>query len=753
MLDSTQNPSPSPDEQDSKKVLDLLGDQPSRRQRRKQTAAAEPEPKEELPSVLDERKKNALDLIDEEEEAKPKKPRTERKPATGGLLPSIGFQSRVRPAAPAEDPLAAALKAAQQSRLAHEAAAATATNPDTPDNPAEPDPPTADDPQAAPEESAATDPAAKSITLKSIVTVKELAELLGLRPFVLIKDLMELEVFANPNHVIDLDIAEKLCELHGFTLERERRDKEKGVKAPEPETAPEAKAIAEPVVEDKLKLRAPIITFMGHVDHGKTSLLDAIRKARVAAGEAGGITQHIGAYTVEHNGQPITFLDTPGHAIFTQMRARGASTTDIVVLVVAADDGFMPQTDEALNHAKAAGVTIIVAINKVDLPAANIDRVYSQMQERDLQPVAWGGDVEAVPVSAHSGQGLDDLLELMSLQADVLELKADPKATARGTVIEARMETGRGPVATVIVQHGTLRPGMPFICGPYSGKIKNLLNDRREVIKEVGPGLPAEVVGFSDLPRVGDEIVQVKSERDAKRISEERQEQMRAEKLNAPQRTRLESLFATMNEDAKNSLRVVLKGDVQGSVEAIADALKGIKSDKVGLDIIHSAAGPISESDVLLASASDAIVLGFNVKLESNAVKTAKHEGVQVKLYSIVYELIDQVEEAMTGLLEPETRERPAGRAKVLQVFKIKRGRAGGCMVEEGKIERKGRARVVRDGQVVYDGPIGTLRRYQDDVDEVKAGNECGIRLGEYNEYEPGDIIECYHLEKIAQAL
>jgi translation initiation factor IF-2 len=483
-------------------------------------------------------------------------------------------------------------------------------------------------------------------------------------------------------------------------------------------------------------------------------LLDAIRQARVAAGEAGGITQHIGAYLVEHNGNPITFLDTPGHAIFTQMRARGAQATDIVVLVVAADDGFMPQTDEALNHARAAGVTIMVAINKCDLPAANIDRVYSQMQERDLSPEAWGGNTIAIPVSAHTKEGIGDLLDMMVLQAEVMELKANPKATARATVIEARLEVGRGATATVIVQSGTLKVGMPFICGPFSGKVRSLVNDRGQAVKAAGPGTPVEVVGFSGLPNVGDEVVEMKSEKDAKRLSDERQEELRQDKLQAPQRARLENLFANMESGNKvKTLKVILKGDVQGSVEAIAGALGDIRSDKVKLEIIHSAAGPISESDVLLASASDAVVLGFNVKLESNAVKVAKREGVQVKLYSIVYELIDQMEEAMLGLLEPETRESRLGQAKVLQVFKVKRGKAAGCYVQDGRIDRKARARVLRDGQVVFDGPIGTLRRFQDDVDEVKAGTECGIRLGDYNDYESNDIIECYQLEKIAQSL
>lgn len=759
MPDTPQNPDSSAEKAEADKdVLDLLGGAPSRRQRRKQKAIEEhlpAPPVEPIPSELDEKKKKALDLVEfGDDQPKPKKKKTVLKTGLSPSLASIGAPSLRKPVPvkTVDDPLAAALRAAG---LAPKTTAEAPTA--KPEKEANVE---AKSEQPAAEETAATDAPDEGgdekpvISLKSPILLKDLAVMLGLRPFMLIKDLMEMEIFANPDYSLEVDVAATLCEKHGFLVERERRKKDGGVKAEddkpvEPEPPPEPP----PEVLDTMQLRAPIITFMGHVDHGKTSLLDSIRKARVAAGEAGGITQHIGAYSVEHNGQPITFLDTPGHAIFTQMRARGASATDIVVLVVAADDGFMPQTDEALSHARAAGVTIMVAINKIDLATANVDRVLTQMQERDLMSEEWGGDTITVRVSAHTGEGLEQLLDMMALQSEVLELKADPKENARGTVIEARMETGRGPVATVIVRTGTIRTGMPFICGPFHGKVKSLLDDLGNKIKEVGPGLPAEIVGFSDLPNVGDEMVEMKSDRDAKRLSTERQEELRTEKLQAPQRARLENLFASMDSGRAKELRIVLKGDVQGSVEAIAGALGDIPSDKVRLNIIHSAAGPISDSDVLLASASDAIVIGFNVKLESNAVKTAKRESVQVKLYSIVYELIDQIREAMSGLLEPETRESQLGHAKVLQVFKIKRGRVGGCMVMEGRILRKGRARVVRDGQVVYDGPIGTLRRYQEDVDEIKAGNECGIRLGDYNEYEVGDIIECYNLEKVQQTL
>ena len=492
---------------------------------------------------------------------------------------------------------------------------------------------------------------------------------------------------------------------------------------------------------------------MGHVDHGKTSLLDEIRKTSVVTGEAGGITQHIGAYSVTHNGRPITFIDTPGHAAFSEMRARGANVTDIVVLVVAADDGMMPQTLEALNHAKAADVTIMVAINKCDLPTANVMRAKQQLQEHGLMPVEWGGETEVLEVSATKGIGLDSLLETMALQAEVLELKADPKASMRATVIESRMDPGRGPTATVIVQSGTLKVGEPFICGPYWGKVRSLINDRGQQIKEVRPGMPAELVGFSGLPNVGDEVIEMENERSAKRLSEERLEEIRQKKLAAPRRSSLETLFASIEEGKKKSLRIVLKTDVQGSMEAIVKSLNEIKSDKAQIEILHNAAGPISEGDILLASASDAVVIGFNVKVENTAVSVAKREGVQVKLFSIIYELIDQVKEAMVGMLDPEHREKVLGHARVKLVFKLTKGIVAGCAVTDGRIERKARARVIRDGQPVFDGHMDTLRRFHDEVQEVRNGLECGIRLANYTEYKEEDVIECYQLEKIAQSL
>jgi translation initiation factor IF-2 len=593
--------------------------------------------------------------------------------------------------------------------------------------------------------------AQKIIHIKPPIVVKELAAQLGLKNFQLIKELMdEYSIFANPNLTVEPDVATQICAKHGFVFEMERREKGGGVhKVEQVVVAPPP-----PVIEKKeeLKTRGPIITFMGHVDHGKTSLMDAIRKTRVAAGEAGGITQHIGAYTVDYKGSRITFLDTPGHAAFTAMRARGANVTDIVVLVVAADDGLMPQTLEAISHAKAAPhVKIMVAINKIDLPSANVDRVKKQLQERELSPEDWGGDTIVCEVSATKGTGIDHLLEMMALQAEMMELKASPTATPRGTVIEAQVEPGRGPTATVIVQMGTLKTGDPFICGVYGGKIKSLMDDRGQPIKEAGPSTPVKVLGFSGLPQAGDEFLVMESERSAKTLSEERLLERRAGKLSVPQRATLESLLEAA--DGKKHLRIVLKCDAQGSLEALSGALGQIESKKIDLEIVHAGVGPISESDILLASASDAVVVGFNVKVESMAVSVAKREAVQVKLYSIIYELIDQMKEAMAGLLDPEHRETVIGHAEVKQIFKLSRGIVAGCLVTDGRIARAARARVLRRRQPVYDGGLSTLRRFQDDVKEVRVGLECGIKLGDFNEYQVGDIIECYQLEAVAQKL
>ena len=695
--------------QNKKEVLDLLGGS-----RKRAPKAAAPAPEEKPKANPPKPKPVALDLLTPQRKRAPK-------PA-------------------AEAPAPAAAPAPEEKKPAPVAAPTPAPAP-------EPAP-------AAPAEVAKPAAAEGVINVKAPVSVADLATLMGLKPFKLIAELLPMGVFANPTTLLDSDQLAALCEKHGFAYERVKREKGAGVKAPvEVVKVPEAVAPdAEP--EDVLKERTPIITVMGHVDHGKTSLLDYIRSTKVVAGEAGGITQHIGAYTVQHGERKLTFIDTPGHAIFTEMRARGADVTDIVVLVVAANDGIMPQTREAILHAKAAEKTIIVAVNKCDLPAADPVRVRTQLMEEGLVPTDFGGDIECVDVSAHTGAGIDDLLELLCLQAEVLELKANPRANCRASIIEARMEQGKGSSATVIVQCGTLKVGMPFICGPYAGKVKTLFDDQGKSIKKVTPGMPAEVSGFLETPNVGDELVEMDSERAARKLSEERQEELRQERLAAPKRSRMEDILAMMGDGAQKAvLKLYLKGDVQGSVEAIKKAILDIESEKVECQFIGAAAGPISENDVLLASSSDAVILGFNVKVETNAVKAVKREGVQVKIYSIVYELIDQVKDAMLGLLEPETRETILGHAEIKQIYKLNKGKAAGSYVSDGKMLRTAEARVLRDGPVVFDGKMSTLRRFKDEVEEVKSGLECGIRLADYDDYEEGDVIECYSLEKIKQTL
>lgn len=717
MADSSDKP------KKTKEVLDLLDDSTKKLSRRERQRAETPKVE-----TVDQKKKAALDIF--EEDGKKKKSSVVRK--KGGLQNKLPTISKVLDQK--ADGLVAEKPAAEVAPVKEEASSEVA------------------DPVEEPAvESVEPVKQGNVITIKPPIIVSALADLMDLKPFQLMADLIKLEVFVAPNQAIEPDIAEKLCQMHGFVFEREKREKGGGVHKKKKKVK-EPKAVKhEP--EDKLELRAPIITFMGHVDHGKTSLLDFVRQSRVTKGEAGGITQHIGAYRVEHEGRPISFIDTPGHSIFTEMRARGAGVTDIVVLVVAADDGIMPQTIEAIEHAKKHEKTIIVAINKCDTQGADPMRVKTQLMEHGLNPVDFGGDTECVEVSAITGQGMDELIELMALQAEVLELKANPRANARASVIEARVQPGRGATATVMVQAGTLKSGMPFICGPFAGKVKTMLNDLGEQVKEAGPATPVEVLGFAELPNVGDELVQMKNEKASKKLSDERQQKSRDQRLQRPKKSRMEDLMSMVQGDTKAQLKLILKGDVQGSVQAIQNAINEIKSDKVEPRFIGAAAGAITESDILMASSSDAVVLGFNTKVESNAVKAAKREGVQIKLFSIVYELIDTVEEAMLGLLDPLTRETIIGHAKVAQVFKVKGGRAAGCIVKDGKVTRTAHARVLRGGVPVFDGKMSTLRRVKDEVEEVKQGIDCGIRLGEFNEYEENDVIECYILEKVEQTL
>lgn len=704
------------------KVLDLIEapPKPSRRERQRKDAEVIPP----LPSVLDAKKAAALDLFAEEKQPKVRKT-TRTGKAVLGTISKILDQQDVKKLPVAKKPIAAAGKV-----VAPVVPAAPLTSPTDSD--------VSDDP--------------KLIIIKPPILIPALAARLGLKPFNIMADLIKIGVFPAPNQPLEPEIAAKICEIHGFVFEREKRDKDKGFHKVE-EIIKEPEIIVEEPV-DLLKYRPPIITIMGHVDHGKTSLLDYLRKTKITSSEAGGITQHIGAYQVIHNDLEITFLDTPGHAIFSDMRARGADITDIVVLVVAANDGIMPQTIEAIKHSKKAKKTIIVAINKCDLPSANVDRVKSQLAEHGLQTTDFGGDTEFAEVSALTGKGMDDLLDLMALQAEVLELKANPKSTARAAVIEARVVAGRGTTATVIVESGTLKVGTPFICGPFAGKVRSLINDRGVAVKSAHPGMPVEVVGFEELPNVGDHLTEMKTEREAKSLAAERQEAQRLIRLKPQHRNRMQDLYSMVRDGAgKAQLKLILKCDVQGSVEAIKKAVLAITSDKVETSFITAAAGPITESDISYALSTEAIILGFNVKVEAKAVKSAKAAGVEVKLYSIVYELIDQVREAMLGLLEPLTRETVIGHAEVRQIFKLNRGRVAGSFVTDGRVHRKAHARVVRDGVPVFDGRMSTLRRFKDEVEEVRTNFECGIRLGEFNEYQEGDIIECYKLEKYAQTL
>jgi translation initiation factor IF-2 len=591
----------------------------------------------------------------------------------------------------------------------------------------------------------------KIVVIKPPIIVKDLAAKLGLKPYQIIHHLMEMNIFTSASQSVEEEVARKLCTKLGFTFEIEKREKGAGqIHAPVKIVEPPK---PEPVAASELQPRPPVITFMGHVDHGKTSLLDAIRQARVAAGEAGGITQHMGAYTVKRGDHIITFLDTPGHEAFTAMRARGANVTDIVVLVVAADDGIMPTTIEAINHARAAKVQLMVAINKIDLPSANLVRVKGQLQEQGLVAEEYGGDTIICEVSATKGIGIEKLLEMMLLQAEILELKANPRGLSRGTIIESQFEQGRGPTATVLVQHGTLRVGDAVLAGPFYGRVKALVNDVGQNVKEATPSIPVKVLGLNGAPSPGEEYNVLKNEREARELAEDRADKIRLGKLEAPPRVTLENLFDAIADEQHKVLKLIIKGDVQGSVEAIVSSLKKIESKKIDLEIVLSSVGAISESDILLAKAAQAVVIGFNTKTDNSAANAAKREGVQIKLFSIIYELIDQVKEAMVGLLDPELRETPLGTAIVKQVFQLSKFPVAGCSVQTGRIVRNARARVMRRRQPIYDGAVATLKRFQDDASEVRAGLECGIRLGDFNEYLPDDIIECYQLEKFTQTL
>jgi len=590
-----------------------------------------------------------------------------------------------------------------------------------------------------------TKPRKKSVKLTPGTTVKEFAELIGQRPADIVRKLMDLGQMLTFNQPMNVDVALMIAEESGIKIDVAVE------KAGE--------ALLEDVVQTEGELhpepRPPVVTIMGHVDHGKTSLLDAIRQTKVAEGEAGGITQHIGAYTVTVRGKQVTFLDTPGHEAFTAMRARGAKVTDIVILVVAADDGVMPQTVEAIRHAQAAGVPLIVAINKIDKPGANPDRVRNALSEHGLISEAWGGDTIMVEVSAKQKTGLDQLLEMILLQAEVLELKADPHQLAKGTVVEAKLERGRGPVATVLVQSGTLHVGDAYVVGAFSGKVRALISHTGAKVQEAGPSIPVEVIGLPGVPSAGDVFQAVKDERVAREIAEDRARKQRAAELAGAGKVSLDDLFAKIQEGSMKELAVVIKADVQGSSEALAAAIEKLPTEQVKLRVIHNGVGGITESDVLLAAASNAIIIGFNIRPEPKASALAEKEGIDIRLYNIIYDALNDIKAAMEGLLEPTLKERVLGRAEVRQVFTVsKAGTIAGSYVVSGTISRTSAGvRVIRDNVVVYEGKLSSLRRFKDDVREVQQGYECGIGIENFNDIKVGDVVEAYAVDKIAAKL
>lgn len=580
-----------------------------------------------------------------------------------------------------------------------------------------------------------------AVTIGKSVTVQELAGALNLAPVELVKKLMEIGVMAAVNQEIDFDTAAIVCTELGVTVH--------------PEVSTE-EALMPEIIDDPsaMEERPPVVTVMGHVDHGKTSLLDAIRRTRVTATEAGGITQHIGAYQVEVKGKKITFIDTPGHEAFTAMRARGAQVTDIAILVVAADDGVMPQTVEAINHARAAQVPIMVAINKIDKPNANPDRVKQQLTEYGLIAEDWGGDTICVPVSAHTQEGLDTLLEMILLMAEMMEIKANYNRPAKGTVIEAQLDKGRGPVATVLVQHGTLRVGDHFVVGFTSGRVRAMLDDKGQWLKEATPSTPVAVLGLNDVPMAGDIFQVVPDEKTARQIMESRQNRRRLEEQQKTAKVTLEDLFKQIQEGKVKELKLIIKADVQGSIEALRQALEKQSTDEVRVDIIHTGVGAITENDIMLAAASNAIVIGFNVRPDSQVRKIAEQEKVDVRLYRVIYEAVEDIRSAMSGLLEPDIREVALGKAEVRATFKVpKVGVVAGCYVLEGKMVKGAGVRVVRDGIVIHEGRIDSLKRFKDDVREVLQGFECGLGVEKFNDIKEGDILEAFTTEKVERVL
>ncbi|WP_257350000.1 translation initiation factor IF-2 [Pseudalkalibacillus decolorationis] len=579
----------------------------------------------------------------------------------------------------------------------------------------------------------------EKITFEGSLTVGELAKKLHKESSEIIKKLMGLGVMATINQELDKETIELIGADYSVEVEEEIIIDETDFESNE-------------IVEDEslLSIRPPVVTIMGHVDHGKTTLLDSIRNTKVTAGEAGGITQHIGAYQIEENGKPITFLDTPGHAAFTTMRARGAQVTDITILVVAADDGVMPQTIEAINHAKAAEVPIIVAVNKIDKEGANPDRVMQELTEHGLIPEDWGGDTIFVKLSALNGEGIDGLLEMILLISEVEEYKSNPDRFANGTVIEAQLDKGRGPVATLLVQGGTLEIGDPIVVGNAFGRVRAMVNDLGRRVKKVGPSTPVEITGLNDVPHAGDQFRVFKDEKKARSIGETRAKRQIEQQRKESSKLNLDDLFEQIKEGAIKEINVIIKADVQGSVEALAGALNKIDVAGVKVKIIHTGVGGIAESDIILASASNAIIIGFNVRPDNNAKRTADVEKVDIRLHRIIYNAIDEIEAAMKGMLDPEFAEKVIGQVEVRTTFKVSKvGTIAGCHVTEGKITRDAGVRLIRDGIVIYEGVVDTLKRYKDDAKEVATGYECGITLDKFNDIKEGDIIEAYVMEEI----
>ncbi|MFQ9977450.1 translation initiation factor IF-2 [Clostridium cadaveris] len=577
------------------------------------------------------------------------------------------------------------------------------------------------------------------VELEEFITVKELSEKLEKSNVEVIKALILNGVMAAVNQEINFETAEKVVKSFGG----EAVKKEENAIHIEKE---------EEIFEDgeELVKRPPIVTVMGHVDHGKTSLLDAIRKAKVTSTEAGGITQHIGAYTVTINGEKITFLDTPGHEAFTSMRARGAQITDIVILVVAADDGIMPQTKEAISHCKAAEVPMIVAINKIDKPGANIDKVKQELSEFGLISEDWGGDTICVPVSAKSGEGLDSLLEMVIITSEMEELKADPERKAKGTVIEAKLDKGRGAVATLLVQNGTLRTGDSLLVGSTYGRIRAMFDDKGKKIKKSGPSIPVEILGLSEVPAAGDKFNVVKDEKTARNMAESRKQKEKAESLMNSHRVSLEDLYSQIQEGKVKELALIVKADVQGSVEALKQSLEKLSTDDVKVRVIHQAVGAITETDITLATASNAIIIGFNVRPDNNAVTAAEREKVDIKTYRIIYDAIEDIKSAMIGMLEPDYKEVVLGSAEIRTTYKISNvGTIAGCYVLNGKLVRNSDVRIIRDGIVIFESKLASLKRFKDDVKEVNSGYECGLSIEKFNDIKEGDIVEAFAMEEV----